>query len=102
MTLMGNSTRFMLLAVLFGGCASAPATPINTVARGDLACDQVNVSEVADNRFQAVGCGRTGTYAQLCSGRHCSWVRVRSATEVQSSGGYAAATYGQPTQSTAR
>ncbi|MET0284911.1 MAG: hypothetical protein ABW352_10585 [Polyangiales bacterium] len=95
---MGNPTRFLLLAMLFGGCASAPATPINTVARGDLACDQVNVSEVADNRYQAVGCGKTGTYAKLCSGRHCSWVRVRSATEIaQSSGGYAApvGSYGQ-------
>jgi hypothetical protein len=98
MTLMRNPTRFMLLAVLLGGCASAPATPINAVARGDLACDQVNVSEVADNRYQAVGCGRTGTYAKLCSGRHCSWVRVRSATEIaQSSGGYAppVGSYGQ-------
>ncbi|HEX5656437.1 MAG TPA: hypothetical protein VFX59_04545 [Polyangiales bacterium] len=95
---MGNSTRVMLLAVMLGGCASAPATPINSVARGDLACEQVNVNEVADNRYQAVGCGRTGTYAQLCSGRNCSWVRVRSATEVQQgSGGYAAAasSYGQ-------
>lgn len=96
MTLMGNPARFLLLAIGLAGCASAPAMPINSVARGDLGCDQVSVNEVADNRYQAVGCGRTGTYAKLCSGRHCSWVRVRSPGEIQqSSGGYATGSYGQ-------
>jgi hypothetical protein len=98
MTLMGKQPGFWLLWALLGGCASAPALPINSVARGDLACDQVQVSEVADNRYQAVGCGKTSTYAQLCSGRHCSWVRVRSQAEIQASAGGsmpATPTYGQ-------
>jgi hypothetical protein len=98
MTLMGKQPGFWLLWALLGGCASAPALPINSVARGDLACDQVQVSEVADNRYQAAGCGKTSTYAQLCSGRHCSWVRVRSQAEIQASAGGSVPvtpTYGQ-------
>jgi hypothetical protein len=88
-------------ANVLAGCASAPAVPVANVARSDLACDQVQVSEVAENRFQASGCGKSGTYAQLCSGRHCSWVRVRSAAEAHaSSGGIVPGygTYGQPRQ----
>jgi hypothetical protein len=98
MTLMGKQTRLLLLWAFLGGCASSPALPIKSVAGADLACAQVSVSEVADNRYQAVGCGKTGTYAKLCSGRNCSWVRVRSAAELaeQSSGGYASPSYGQP------
>ncbi|HEY6879862.1 MAG TPA: hypothetical protein VI299_17660 [Polyangiales bacterium] len=93
---MGKQTTFWLLWAVLGGCASAPSLPIQTVARDDLRCTQVSVTEVADNRYQAVGCGSAATYAKLCSGRNCSWVRVRSASEAvaqqQTAGG---ATYGQ-------
>jgi hypothetical protein len=87
-----RSPAWVLFALLLSACAGTP-TQVTSVARTDLGCDQVQVAEIAKNRYAASGCGKGGVYAQLCGGGEgCSWVRLRGAEQPQqqSSGGQVA------------
>jgi hypothetical protein len=77
-----RSSFLGVLALLSAACAGAPKQVVE-VARTDLACAQVSITEVGDNRYAASGCGRGGVYAQMCQDQQgCSWVRLRGANEV--------------------
>ena len=67
------------LMALLSACAGTP-TQVNSVARSDLGCDDIEISQIADNRYAASGCGRAGVYAKVCKGEGCTWARLRSAT----------------------
>ncbi|MEY4511756.1 MAG: hypothetical protein RLZZ450_3878 [Pseudomonadota bacterium] len=83
-----RSPSWALFALLLGACAGTPPQVTN-VARTDLGCDQVQVAEIAKNRYAASGCGKGGVYAQLCGGNEgCSWVRLRGSEQpVQATSG---------------
>jgi hypothetical protein len=51
------------------------------VATHDLACDRVDVNEVARDRYAAYGCGRGAVYARVCEGQSCRWGRLRHGHE---------------------
>jgi hypothetical protein len=91
--MMSRSPLWVSFALLLSACAGTPPQVTN-VARTDLGCDQVQVAEIAKNRYAASGCGKGGVYAQLCGGSEgCSWVRLRGSEQPQqqSSGGAVAA-----------
>ena len=79
-----------LVVALLAACAGTPKQVVN-VAQADLACEQVEVTEVGDNRYAATGCGRGGMYAELCGPGGCNWVRLRGAHDdsTPTSGGVA-------------
>lgn len=79
--------------LVLGACAGTPPQ-VTSVARTDLGCDQVQIAEIAKNRYAASGCGRGGVYAELCGGNEgCSWVRLRGSEQPTqpTSGGVVAA-----------
>ena len=73
-----------------GACAGA-THHVASVARTDLACDQLTIAKIADNRYAASGCGRGGVYSKMCGNGHgCEWVRLESATaHRETTGAYA-------------
>src|SRR5690606_28997448 len=89
---------YLSLVLLLAACAGTPQQVVS-VARTDLGCDQVQVSEIAENRYAASGCGRGGVYARLCGDQGCSWVRLESAAQTMgTAGGFAPAAPGQQLQ----
>jgi hypothetical protein len=87
----------LFTAAAWSGCASTPKEVVS-VARADLACDQVEIAEVSKNRFAATGCGKGAVYMHLCSGgAGCQWARLRGVGEVpETSGGVSAAAPNTP------
>jgi hypothetical protein len=71
---------WLLFATLVGCGASRP-TQVVSVASHDLGCDQVDISEVAHDRYAAYGCGRGAVYARVCDGQSCRWGRLRHGHE---------------------
>lgn len=90
MAFMTSRSPSWALFALLGACAGTPQQ-VTTVARTDLGCDNVQVAEIAKNRYAASGCGRGGVYAELCGEGPCTWVRLRGAEapQVATSGGVA-------------
>lgn len=86
----------LVAASALGGCASTPKEVVS-VAKADLACDHVEIVEVAENRFAATGCDKGAVYMHLCSGGSCQWARLRGVGEVpQTAGGVAVTPPGTP------
>lgn len=88
MPFMTARSLFVAALALLSACAGSLDSVV-PVARTDLQCREVDVREVGKNRYAASGCGKSGTYAQLCT-ETCTWVRIRSPQEVaalHSSGG---------------
>jgi hypothetical protein len=77
----GQRFACALLALLGAGCASTQRAEVTDAATLDLACPEVEVSEVASDRYAAYGCGRGAVYAQVCDVRGCGWGRLRHGHE---------------------
>lgn len=84
------------LGALASGCAGSTQQTVVRVAQHDLACDRVEVDEIAKNRYGAFGCGRGAVYTQLCDpGQSCRWGRLRHGHERALGGQGAAAADGR-------
>jgi hypothetical protein len=77
----GKHHGWQLLLGLLIGCGASRPPQVVSVATLDLGCDKVDVSEVAQDRYAAYGCGRGAVYARVCDGQSCRWGRLRHGHE---------------------